>query len=173
MVFYHGKRAWTGRKAFEERSFQPQVKDKKIMSFLSQIVLEYRVRILDVSQSPEIESFLRRKSRSSTEKKTQWALYVLRRICHLSREEALDAGDGAFLSEALAYLEELPYKERSALLAELIGCMERYFPVTKRKIREVIRKTKNYKKEEDVEVYWTCITKISWKKVCKKGYKRV
>ena len=76
------------------------MKDKKIMSFLDQIMIEYRVRILDVSQSPEVERFLRRKARASAEKQTQWALYVLRRICHLSREEALDAGDRAFLNEA-------------------------------------------------------------------------
>ena len=169
VIFYHGKRAWTGRKAFEERSFKPEVGDKKIMSFLNRIVVGYRVRILDVSQSPEIERFLRKRSQSSTEKKAQWALYVLSRICHLSREEALNAGDDAFLSEALGYLEGLSYKERSALLADLIGYMERYFYVSRGEIEGAIKKTKSYKKEDDMESFLDMYNKDIMKEGMQKG----
>ena len=151
VLFYHGRGAWTGKVAFEERNFKQIVKDEKIMSFLDKVMLEYKVRILDVGQSPEVKAFLKKESEDLVEKKSQMALYVLKQICHLSKREALDAGDTGFLNEVLDYLEGLPFKERSSLLAELILYMERYFQVPKARIEEAIKQTKNYRKEDNME----------------------
>ncbi len=151
VVFYHGKSPWTGKVAFEEKSFKPSLKNKKIMSFLDKTMVEYRVRVLDIRQNPEIGSFLKKRGGSFREKKTQLALYILREIQGLSLEEVLDTGHSGFLSRLLVYLKGLPGKESVILLVEVVDYIEKKFGLSGDELDMAIRKAKNYKKEAYME----------------------
>ena len=164
VVFYHGKREWTGKVAFEERSFKQKIRDQKILSFLDKFMLEYRVRILDVGQSPKVEAVLKGKK-----DRIQLPLYVLRRICRLNCEEVLDTRDRGFLNELLFYLEGLSRKEGSALLTEVISYIEKYFNIEKERAQSAIKKTKNYREEDNMENLLDMYNKDLIKKEIKKA----